>query len=128
MKPTKTEIVMMLRNCAHNLYLASLCAGPESITRLAAELRNPKVGDLVMETSTFYMTDKRPALDGIGILVSDMREPKYTERQWKDAGAEEGEPIPDERVYVIKLIFDDGREYHWRNASFIKAKTDLSKL
>ena len=117
------EPVRLLKGCAYELYSASLCAGPQHIRDLFEELRNPQVGDIVMETTTHRMP-KRDPLEGIGRLVSVTREPIYTPEGWKEAGAEEGEPIPTERVWTIALIFDDGRLFRWRNADFIKVKTD----
>lgn len=118
-----SELVRLLKGCAYELWRASLCAGPQSIRDLFNELKDPKPGDLVMETTTHQMP-KRDPLEGIGRLVSITREPLYTPEAWKEAGAEEGEPIPTERVWTIALIFDDGRLFRWRNADFIKVKTD----
>lgn len=117
------ETVKLLKGCAYELWRASLCAGPQSTRDLFNELKDPKPGDLVMETTTHHMPNRDP-LEGIGRLVSITREPMYTPEAWKEAGAEEGEPIPTERVVTIALIFDDGRLFRWRNADFIKVKTE----
>jgi hypothetical protein len=120
----KAEVVQMLKNCAYQLWHASLCAGPQVIRELFYELKDPKVGDIVMETSTHFRKDRDP-LEGIGRLVSIAREPMYSPEAWKEAGAEEGDPIPTELVWTIELIFDDGRRFTWRNASFIKVKAEM---
>ncbi len=118
----KAKVVSLLKGAAYQTWRATLCAGPQSIRELFEELRNPKPGDLVMETTTHGMK-KRDPLEGIGRLVSVMQEPMYTQEAWKEAGYDEGEPIPTERIWIIELIFDDGRQFRWRNAQFIKVKT-----
>jgi len=117
------ELVKLLKGTAYNLWSATLCAGPQSINDLFNELRDPKLGDLVMETTTFRISNRDP-LEGIGRLISITREPIYTQKEWEEAGAEDGEPIPTEKIYTIALVFDDGREFRWKNASFIKVKVD----
>jgi len=119
----RIELVRLLKGAAYQAWRASLCAGPRSITDLFSELKNPKVGDLVMEISTLFMKGNDP-VEGIGRLVSITQEPVYTPEAWKASGASEGEAVPTEPVYTIALIFDDGREFRWRNAMFIKVKTD----
>lgn len=119
------ELVRLLKGAAYETWRASLCAGPQSIRDLFNELKDPKPGDLVMETTTHRMKNRDP-LEGIGRLVSITREPMYTPEAWKEGGGEDGEPIPKETIYTIALIFDDGREFRWRNASFIKVKTEPS--
>lgn len=118
------ETAILLKNTAYNLYRASLCAGPPSIQRLSEELRAPKVGDLVMETTT-HLRCSDP-LQGIGTLLKITQEPMYTPEAWKESGAGEDETIPEETIYTIRLDFDDDREFRWSNASFIKVKTDLT--
>lgn len=117
------DAVVFLKGCAYNLWRACLCAGPQSITNLFNELKDPKPGDLVMETTTHRMS-KRDPLEGIGRLVSITEEPTSTREEWIEAGGGADKPIPTETIYTIELIFDDGRQFRWRNASFIKVKTD----
>jgi hypothetical protein len=121
-EPNKAA-VLALKGCAYNLFLATLCAGPPKLHALFEELRAPKVGDLVMETTTHRMQSRDP-LEGIGRLISIADEPIYTRKQWMDEGGTENEEIPSCTVWTIKLVFDDNREFRWRNASFIKIKTD----
>jgi hypothetical protein len=118
-------LVRLLKGAAYETWRASLCAGPQSIRDLFNELKDPKPGDLVMETTTHRMKNRDP-LEGIGRLVSITHEPMYTLEAWKEGGGVDGEPIPMETIYTIALIFDDGREFRWRNASFIKVKTEPS--
>lgn len=91
---------------------------------LFEELRHPKPGDLVMEVTTHMMKSRDPK-EGIGTLVRVTREPMFTREKATEAGYGEDEEIPTEEIVTITLDFDDGREFRWRNASFIKVKTDL---
>jgi hypothetical protein len=116
----KEEIVEMLKNSAYHLWRASLCAGPPHIADLFNELKDPKVGDIVAETSTMWRGGN--VLESVGMLISITREPMYTLEDWKKSGASDGEAIPLETVYALRLVFDDNREFRWRNASFIKVK------
>lgn len=121
---TKTEIVTLLKGSAYETWRASLCAGPRSIQDLFNELKDPKPGDLVMETTTHGMKG-RDTLEGIGRLVAVGDAPYYaTREEARAAGIEDQEPIPTRKVWDITLDFDDGRAFRWENASFIKVKTD----
>lgn len=116
-------LVGLLKGAAYELWCACLCAGPPSISSLFDELRNPKVGDLVMETTTHLIPECDP-LKGIGTLVAVGRAPYYaTREEARAAGYSDDEPIPDREVWDIRLDFDDGRVIRWENARFIKVKT-----
>lgn len=118
----KDQTLNLLRLNAYNLWSATLCAGPPKLTSLFDELRNPKPGDLVMEVTTFWKTTRDP-LEGIGRLQRIVREPTCTPEQWEENGNED-QPIPDQQIYYITLDFDDGREFRWHNAMFVKVKED----
>lgn len=119
------RLVRLLKNASYNLYCATLCSGPPKLAALFEELRNPKPGDLVMETTTHLMKSRDPK-EGIGTLVAVGMAPCYaTREEARVAGYEDDEPIPERRVWDIALDFDDGRLFRWENASFIKVKTDL---
>ena len=120
------ETAKLLKIAAYNIYSVTLCAGPPSIRALFNELREPKIGDTVIEITTIRM-DSRDPLEGIGTLVSVTDEPRFTRDQAKENGYEDDEEIPTNLIYTITLDFDDGRECRWANASFIKAKTDFIK-
>lgn len=123
--PCPLEFVELLKMNAYNLWGSTLCVGPPKLQQLFDELHKPNVGDLVMETTTFRMKSRDPR-EGIGRLVKIAREPFYTRESAKESGYEEGEEIPEETVYYIKLCFDDNREYRWSNANFIKVKEDAA--
>lgn len=76
-----------------------------------------------MEITTHRMKSRDP-LEGIGTLLSITREPTSTRAEWIEAGGEEEGEIPTHQIYTIRLDYDDGREFRWSNASFIKVKTD----
>lgn len=121
---TKPKMVTLLKGCAYNLWLYSLCSGPQILRDLFNELKDPKPGDLVMETSTHLMQERDP-LEGIGTLVAVGDAPYFaTREEARAAGYEDDEPIPTRKVWDITLDFDDGRLFRWENASFIKVKTD----
>ena len=122
---TKKRLVNLLRANAYALYCSTLSGLPTDTKRsdLCYELRTPKVGDLVMETTTHLMASRDP-LEGIGTLISKEQEPLYTEKEWTEGGGDKNE-IPARTVYVIRLDYDDGRLFRWSNASFIKIKADL---
>lgn len=117
------RLVVLLQGAAYNLWSACLCSGPPMLRDLFEELDNPKPGDLVMETTTHTMKSRNP-LEGIGTLVSVASEPMFTREQATDAGYAADVEIPTAKVWTITLDFDDGREFRWQNASFIKVKTD----
>lgn len=117
------RLVQLLRGCAYEMWRACLCNGPKHITELFEELSNPKVGDLVMETSTYNIASLSP-VEGIGTLVEVEDAPYYeTRAEAKEAGIEDDEPIPTRKVWTIKLDFDGGRVFRWENAHFIKVKS-----
>lgn len=128
MPKTTPELVALLKGCAYNLWCATLCAGPQSIHELFLELKDPKPGDLVMETTTHLRKDRDP-LEGIGTLVAVGDAPWFaTREEARAAGYEDAEPIPTRKVWDITLDFDDGRIFRWENASFIKVKTDRTQF
>jgi len=123
----KLELVNALKGCAYELWRASLCAGPGP-GNLFDELKNPKVGDLVMEVTTHGMRGRDP-IEGIGTLVAHGRAPCCANRkEARAAGYEDDESIPEHEYFDVCLDFDDGRLFRWSNASFIKVKTERPTL
>ena len=122
----RDTLVRLLRHSAYELYRASFSGQSPRLRSLFDELINPKVGDLVMETTTYYMKSRDP-LEGIGTLVAVGYAPYYkTREEARAAGYEDDEPIPTRQVWDITLDFDDGRLFRWENANFIKVKTEGS--
>jgi hypothetical protein len=120
-------LVELLRVSAYELYRATLVGDPcEYVRMLGEELRNPRPGDLVLETSTFWMKNRDP-LEGIGRLLRIELEPIVLKEQAEEYGYTDGEEIPKHRVFYVALEFDDGREYRWHNASFIKVSSEARR-
>lgn len=118
------RLVDLLRLSAYLLYKNSLYVGPKCTETTFEELYNPKVGDLVMEITTYGM---RNPIEGIGRLMKIESEPIYKtkEEQIKDGWLENENPT--QIVYTLSLIFDDNREYRWTNCKFIKVKEILNE-
>ena len=118
------EAVDLLRGSAYQLWLASLCGNaPKHLRDLSEELKDPKPGDLVMETTTFRMKAHNP-LEGIGVLEGVGEAPYFSTReQARAAGYKDDEPLPTRKVWDLRLIFDGNRPFRWENAMFIKVKT-----
>ena len=111
-RTTAKELAVMLSwtaNMAHKLTLGSV---PPWMSAVGKRMREPRIGDLVMETTTQYGRGQYPAEMRIGRLVRETREPIAME--WDES--EDG-PKPTERVVYIMGL--DGAEHRWTNASFI---------
>jgi hypothetical protein len=82
-------------------------------------LYHPIPGDLVAEVTT----RKRgvPALDAVGILVSDRDEPVEMDGN-EILGGADGKPLHTERVVRIRTL--DDREMRWTNCEFFSLVTD----
>ncbi len=117
-----SRAISLIRRGAYNLYLSSL-GGSENQRKLFEELNEPKQFDLVVERSTIWSNMHQE--QSVGNLMRTEREPICSKEEWIKAGAEEDEPVPTQLVHVIRLCFDDNREFRWTNASFIKVKTDI---
>lgn len=115
-----------LRRAIYNAYLATLVGTPAETTRRYYErAKEPKVGDLVTESTTVYGMRHENAtdLDGVGILEEVAREkvdfgdPEFV---WDEQA--EGRPHPTEKVFYIRTL--DGRRFRWVNASFVAAVSE----
>ena len=122
MKTTENQrLVEYLTNCAYELWKASWSGLTPALAILSDEISKPKIGDIVLEVSTHFRKE-RIASQSIGRLVSVDHVAAWTPEQWAEQGGKECEPIPTETVYTLSLVFEDGREFKWSNAMFIKAK------
>lgn len=113
----------LLHVLAYRLYLSTLVGSPApNVRQLGDRMTQPVPGDLVMEISTIYHDGSNPKFpdrtaERMGILLRDARELVCTPEEWTEQGGEQGEPIPNQRVFYLAL--PDGREYRWHNANFI---------
>lgn len=98
-------------------YDNALAGNAPNQRRAMERLSSPWFGDLVVEITTFFRTD-RPKLDAVGWLLRktqekiDFGDPGFV---WDEAA--EGRPHPTEEVVYIETL--DGREFRWTNAKFI---------
>lgn len=91
---------------------------------LYKRMSHPRVGDLVVEVTTWRNRDDESTMIRAGQLVRMGREPMFTKEVWEAEHAPEpAPPIPDEMVYYIRV--GDGRECRWVNASFYAAPTKM---
>lgn len=110
----------LVETLAYNLYLSTLGGSEGRRPReIREDISNPKPGDLVIETSTIYAAKasggSERGVTGIGRLIRVADEPVATREEWDDE-----DPIPTHKVYYIELVFGEGVEQRWHNASFIK--------
>jgi len=109
------EVLSLLCISAYNHYLSTLVGNPAPTVRAALDkMSHPQPGDWVIETSTIW--DRARDRDRFGRLLRTAAEPMWTPEQWAEGGGG-ADPIPLERIFYIRTA--DGREYRWRNASFI---------
>lgn len=124
MTDTETELLTLLIASAYATWSSALIGGPEIAHKRFEFLKNPKVGDLVMETSSLFQ--KSMDTYRIGWLVSDQMEPYGTDEWWEENKADYGEdPRPIERAYTIKRLVG-GELFRWTNASMIRVVTKLT--
>lgn len=118
-------IATAFRRCAYNAYLNTLVgSAPPRVIEALERMKNPRVGDWVIETTTVWM-GTRSDLDGIGILEEIAREPFVFSGDpdfvWDEEV--EGAPHPTETVYYLRTM--DGRRFRWTNASIVAVPTEL---
>jgi hypothetical protein len=117
---TPDELLTLLCVNAYLLYRETICSLSPNQERLQNDIRNPGIGDLVMEISTIYNRERDTAR--IGVLLRIDSRPIFTPEIAAESGIPE-EEIPHEQVFVIQTL--SGAEYDWTNASFIKVKQNL---
>lgn len=124
MTETEAELLQFLIASAYATWCSSLIGGPEISHKRFEFLKNPRVGDLVMETSSLFMRGNDA--HRIGWLVSDQMEPYGDDAWWEQNKAEYADqPRPTERVYTIKRLIG-GELFGWRNANMIRVVTKIS--
>lgn len=118
------DIIGLLAANVQAAYVSNLRGGEEGIAR-HAWFSSPKLGDLVMETSTIWMPSRDP--HRFGYLVSNEYEPRHTDEEWERIKDDYDGVRPTERAYRIKLL-TDGSEYCWVNASFIRVPRSVREF
>lgn len=113
-----------LRAMAFHLQTACMVGNPAPIvTRMSDRIRNPRPGDLVVESSTRYRHDPDSRLKAFGILLEHREEWWETDAEWEAYKAEDG-TITDEdrrtdRAWYVQYGPDPGDVYRWVNCSFV---------
>jgi hypothetical protein len=119
---SKEELIKLLIASAYSNWSSQLISGPEATHQRFFFLKQPHVGDLVMETSTMFLSDRDQYR--IGHLISDEMEP-YGDDAWWEANKEDYEDKrPMERVYTIKCLLT-GAPFRWTNASIIRVVENI---
>lgn len=124
MTEMETELLSLLIASAYATWCSNLIGGPQVSHERFEFLKNPKPGDLVMETSSMFMRSND--VHRIGWLVTDQQEPYGTDEWWEENKADYGDQSrPMERVYTIKRLIG-GETFRWTNASMIRVVTKVS--
>lgn len=87
-----SEVVRLLRETAYYAYKYNLISGPPRTSERFARLTNPRVGDLVFETTTIHM--RIYDMDGVGWLLRAMREPIKMEWNGMRRRTDRAQPKP----------------------------------
>lgn len=115
------------RLCAYNCITNAMIGDAPLVVRRAYErMKNPSVGDWVIEASTIHEFRHLNGADlnGIGVLEEiawekvDFEDPAFV---WDEEA--EGAPHPTERVYYIRTM--DGRRFRWTNATIVAVQSEL---
>lgn len=120
------ELASTLRRTIYNAWRASLAMHGDQAPAAEAyheRASNPRIGDMVIESSTIHYAQND--LKGVGILVDIADEPvDYGDYVWDEEA--EGRPHPTERVYYLRTL--DGSLQRWVNAGIIAAVSGLTDL
>ncbi len=118
------KVISILIANAYAAYSSSLQGTQASLKRFNW-FKAIKPGDLVMETSTMFMRGRDEIR--IGFLISDEREPMFSDAEWEEMKADYKEVRPTEQVFRIKRLID-GKESRWTNASFIRVLESVQQF
>jgi hypothetical protein len=95
------RLIRVVEVMAYEAFCLALAAqGTQRGRDAYTEIRNPKVGDLVIECSTIHQPERRD-IDGLGFLTETGTQSQF----------------------VLRRL--DGREAVWRNAQCIKVTSEL---
>lgn len=107
------DFLKFIHNSAEALWSASLNVKLKGLYDL---LKDPQPGDYVLENTTRLSEKHFPYR--FGKLMKISREPFPLDDEAKKEYEENGEKVPEEKVFYIEL--PNGTEYRWTNANFIK--------
>lgn len=128
----EAQLLRFVAEAGHAAYMATLVGDPAPIVkRMGDRIRDPRPGDVVLETSTFYQRNWRPSALGQLILTRDepfLDRVEFCEAHldgdyWNDPD----ETYPEfaarhtERVWYLRPLAGVGGPclHRWSNASFI---------
>ena len=114
--PSERMIAKALVCNAHRLYSHSL-ASYEYNKPWAIRMRNPEVGDIVVELTGY----RHPFEHRVGTLISITDEP-YDMPDWDEK--EEGRPVPTRPIYTLALL--SGETFRWEDCIFVSLPTTES--
>jgi hypothetical protein len=94
------------------------------VAKLDARMRDPEVGDLVMEAGTPYSRDPDRQIRGFGILLAHRDEWMTTDQEWAAEASEDDERFHDHAWYVQ---YGPAAEdvCRWTDCEFIAVPTGL---
>ncbi len=124
------RLAYLLRMVAINAYVAwsntLIGNAPPAIHAQFERMKDPQVGDVVLETSTIwkasrYTNDTPSQFPGLGVLLRTADEPYPID---PDEYADD-EPVPTEKVWYVRPLDGSVPEYRWTNASFIRVSVCL---
>ena len=115
------ELAWLIAHSGHLAHRAAMIGNPPPSTRLIFErMRNPQVGDLVLETSTYYREPWDPG--ALGYLDRVGLEPICSEEEWDEEEEGPYASCPTEKVWYVRPFvptIDGKTEVRWHNADFI---------
>lgn len=120
---------LMMIGTARALNSACLVGNPAPVVAdMYARMRDPRPGDLVMETGTpFRRNDPDAQIKGFGILIGHREEWASTDEEWAAACAEDPDVREDERFHDHAWYVQYGPAAEdvcrWTNCEFIAIPT-----
>lgn len=113
----------LLKCAVYSAWSSNLIGGPPRTTDRFNWFKDVRPGMLVMETSTAWVDERDE--HRFGYLIAVETDNFHTDEEWEEIKADwEGEDRPQDTFWRLKLL-SDGREYRWRNASFIRVPENI---
>jgi hypothetical protein len=121
------RVIYSLGCMTHAMWSAVLCGNPSDTQKKIYEyMKNVKVGDFVMEHTTFGKAQKEweykktvvHLMQMIGEVVEICREEIEIDDEGRRDYADGGEDVPTEQIYYIENLH--GIRFRWHNASFVR--------
>lgn len=124
--PHRDALIAMARH----LQTASLVGNPAPVVqRIYERIKNPQLGDLVVEASTGVRTrDLDTRTKAFGILIEHRDEWWETDAEWEALRAEDGGLTEEDRMvdhaWYVQYGNDPGDVCRWVNCDFLAIPTD----